>query len=217
MPELELPEYGKHIVFLGSTGSGKSVLASAMLRYYDAFFAIDTQDSLDIPGKVLANPRHLGLLLRFYPKLHYVPKPEFIERYYFEHVFRTLLNSSQKKKPRPRIIYIDEIYHVGYGMSFPAWLPKAITTARQRKLSFWISTQRPRAIPVPVMSEASKIIVFYLSKGDDIKLVSEFARSDKKGLFKALSEQEDDYSFIVVDNRKGTWSKYPKLKLNEGE
>jgi ABC-type dipeptide/oligopeptide/nickel transport system ATPase component len=212
MPKvLELPPYNRHIVMVGSTGSGKSWLAESMLKYYDSYFAIDTQDSLEIPGHRIISPDHLPFMLQVFKKLHYVPKPELLERDVFNFVFKTLLDSSSKKKPHQRVIYIDEIYHVGYGTAFPNWLPKAITTARQRQLAFWISTQRPRQIPIPIFSEASKIYVFYLSKEDDCKLISSFARTNKKELFETLLNQQDDYSFIEINCRKGTWEKYPPL------
>lgn len=212
---LELPEIGRHIVLVGTTGSGKSWLAETMLPRYESYFAIDSQDSLEIPGKRIAAPDYLKILLPLYKRLHYVPKPEFLERDVFNFIFRTLLDSSSKKRPHPRVIYIDEIYHVGYGTAFPSWLPKAITTARQRKLSFWISTQRPRQIPIPIFSEAAKIYVFFLAKEDDCKLISTFARSDKKELFDTLLHQQDDFSFIEIDCRKGTWEKFPKIKRSD--
>lgn len=214
MPTLELPEYGKHIVFAGSTGSGKSYMAEAMLQHYESYFAIDTQDSLGIPGYRMKTPQGLTMYLNWLKRIHYVPKPEYLDRDVFNYIFRNVLESSTKKRPRPRVCYIDEIYHVGYGTNFPAWLPKAITTARQRKISFWIATQRPRQIPIPILSEASKIYVFYLSKLDDAKLIASFARENPKELYNVLANQQDDYSFIEIDCRKGSWIKYPKLRRN---
>ncbi len=213
MPKLLLPNYGQHITFLGATGSGKSVLACKMLEQYERYLAIDTQDSLDIKGKVIKNPASLKLQYKLQDRIKYTPQPDFISSGYFNRIFKEVLGSSTKRHPNPRIIYIDEIFHIGFGQSFPSWLPKSIATARQRQLSFWISTQRPRCIPMPVLSEASKIYVFYLNKEDDVKYVSSFARTDKKLLEQSLYEQKDDYSFIEIDARKGTWQKYPKLKL----
>lgn len=183
-----------------------------MLAQFDRYFAIDTQDGLDIEGKMIRSPERIEWWLRLYDKIRYVPKPEYLDGTWFNYIFKKLLDSSSKKKQRPRIIYIDEIYHIGYGAGFPVWLPRAITTARQRGLSFWIASQRPRNIPMPVMTEASRIYVFYLNKEDDIKYIASFARTNKKDLERALYEQEADYSFIEIDARKGTWKKYPKLK-----
>jgi len=141
-----------------------------------------------------------------------VPRDEWMRKEAFDFVFRAFLDSSHKKSPRPRVCYIDEIFHIGYGMSFPTWLPRGMTTARQRKLSFWISTQRPRMIPGPVLTEAARIIVFYLSKWDDMKFLAGFSRDNPKALLQALQQQQDDYSFIVIDVRKGTFKKYPAIR-----
>jgi hypothetical protein len=154
----------------------------------------------------------LPYYFRNYPKLIYNPTPELLEKDYWDYLFSSLLQSSTKRNLKPRICYIDEIYHLGYGYAnFPKWLAKSVTTARQRKISYWISAQRPRLIPPEVVTEASKIYVFYLSKADDMKFIASFARSDPKELFIALADQKDDYSFIEIDNRKGTWIKYPPL------
>jgi len=215
MPSLSLNTPGQHIVLVGSTGSGKSEFAQTLLNMRGSILAIDTQDSLDklTEVKTFHDPHGLGMRLKFYKRLRYIPKGEYRDREWWNFVFETFLHSSSKKKPRPRTLYIDEIYHIGYGISFPNQLPRAITTARQRKLSFVIATQRPRQIPMPVLSEASKIIVFYLSKFDDRKVISQFVRKDPKEMMRELEAQEDDYSFLVIDNRKGTYEKYPPIKL----
>jgi len=212
MPKLILPKPGEHLVFAGSTGSGKTYLAESMLKYFESYFAIDTQDSLEIPGIRLTNPRNLKVMLPLFPRIHYVPKPEWIERDVFDYLFRTLLESSTKKRPKPRVIYTDEIYHVGYGVNFPPWLPKSITTARQRKLSFWTSSQRPAQIPIPIMSEATRMFVFMLNRDEDMKRVAGYARTDPKSLYVALREQQKDNSFIQIDLTLGTWEKFPPLK-----
>jgi len=208
-----MPEYGKHIIFLGSTGSGKSVLAQEMLRYYDRKFVIDTQDSLDVKGSRIRSPDLLSLRLKIHDNIHYVPRPEYLNRDTWNEVLKTLLMSSEKRHPKKRIVYIDEIFHLGFGhAAFPDWLSKSVTTARQRKIGYWISTQRPRMIPGEILTEAAKIYVFYLSKADDIKFISGFSRSDPKELQTLLSSQKDDFSFIEIDNRKGTYTKFPKIK-----
>jgi len=214
MAKFELPEYGQHVVFLGSTGCGKSTAAQYMLEYYSHFIAIDTQDSLDLDGMRVSNPGLMKAYMKLFRRIQYVPKPEYLTRQNFDNLFRSILESSSKKQPKPRVLYIDEIFHIGYGASFPSWLPRSITTARQRKISFWIATQRPKMIPQPVLSEASRILVYRLAKEDDIKYAASFARSNSKELYKVLQAQEDDYSFIEINTRKGTWEKKPALKIN---
>ena len=215
MASLDLNTPGQHIVLVGSTGSGKSEFAQAVLNMRESILAIDTQDSLDKlrDVKTFSDPHGLGVRLKFHKRLRYIPRGEYRDRDWWNFLFETFLHSSTKKKPKPRTLYIDEIYHIGYGISFPSQLPRSITTARQRKLSFVIATQRPRQIPMPVLSEASKIIVFYLSKFDDRKIISQYVRKDPREMMRELEDQEDDYSFLVIDNRKGTYEKYPPIKL----
>lgn len=221
MPSIEVFEPGRHVVLLGTNGSGKSVIAMKFLAYKERYFAIDTQDGLDsgdtiLPGKPkrIVTPQGLPLNLRLYKRIRYVPKPEYMERSFWDYVIKKFFESSTKKKPRPNTLYVDEAFHLGYGhANFPRWLPKSMTSARQRQLSLLISTQRPRMIPPEVMSEAAKIYVFFLSKEDDIKYVSGFVRKDKLAFQAELMNQPDDFSFYEIDARKGTYLKFPPLKL----
>lgn len=221
MHEIIVPDQGRHIVLLGTNGSGKSVIAMKFLQYKQRYFAIDTQDGLDsgdtiLPGKPkkIQTPQGLPLNLFIHKRLKYVPKPEYMERAVWDYVFKKFFDSSTKKRPKPNTMYIDEIFHLGYGhANFPKWLPKMMTSARQRKLSIYISTQRPRMIPGEVITESAKIYVFFLSKEDDIKYVSGFVRRDKKAFEAELYQQQDDFSFFEIDCRKGTYLKFPAIKL----
>ena len=191
-----------------------------MLSRYTSYLAIDSQDSLDrTKGFKIKRPNHLDWLLKFNERIVYKPKPEYLFKEAFNYIFKNFLESSKKRKPgqilnreNPRICYVDEIYHIGYGVNFPVWLPKGMTTARQRKLSFWISTQRPKMIPVPVLTEASLIIVFMLSRYEDIKYISGFSRSNPKAFMEVLQQQQKDHSFIIINNHEGTWQKFPPIK-----
>lgn len=213
---VKLPSIGEHMAFLGTTGSGKSVLAEKMLNCFPSYFAIDTQDSLVLPGSVLiTSPKSLAMKLKFFKRIRYVPSSEYRNRATWDYVFNTLSNSSSKKKPHPRIIYIDEIYHIGYGASFPLELPTLATTARQRKLSLWISTQRPSMIPIPLLTECKRIFCFYLTYEEDIKKLGKMARSKSgKGLLlQELLELELDHSFIELDGKTGDYRHLAAISL----
>ena len=215
MGTLQIPPYGQHVLFLGTNGSGKSMLAEKMLQKVANFFAVDTQDGLDIVGTRIRSPDDWRLnFLTHYPRIHYVPDPEHLERPIWDTLFRKLLNSSSKRKKHSRVMYIDEIYHIGYANSFPSWLSKSITTGRQKGLSYWISTQRPRMIPPELITEASLIFVFCLSKFDDKKFISSYAREEPKELMDALQKLRlDDHDFICINNRTGEWNHFSPIKL----
>lgn len=214
MATITLPKYGEHLIFCGTTGSGKTVLAGEMLKNYERYFVFDTHDALKkyLPGATKINgPSNLSRKLMLNDKIRYVPDLEYRNRGDFNYVIKKLFTN---KNGRERIIYIDEIFHLGYGMSFPDWLARGISTARQRKTSLWTSSQRPTNIPLSILTESKIIYLFYLSYAEDIKKVSKFTR-DERNFREAVQELKYDYSFIEIDRIKGLWRKMPKLKLEE--
>jgi hypothetical protein len=213
MATITKPKFGEHIAFIGTTGSGKSLLAAELLAQFDHYFCIDTQDSLDLPGsKVINSPANLELKLKLYNRIRYVPKSEYRNREAWNFVFYTLANSSSKKKPKPRIVYIDEVFHVGYGPSFPNELPKLATTGRQKKISLWISTQRPSMLPIPLLTECKRLYVFYLKYTEDIKKIGRLARGIT--LTKELEDLKLNYSFYEIDGVTGGYRHLAPISLN---
>ncbi len=207
-PTLQLPRPGEHVVFVGTTGSGKTYLASKLLSYVERSIVFDTHGTVPVEGSVkVDHPGAVAWNLRWYHRIRYVPKLEYRTREHWNQVVKFLLTRNLGKK---RVIYIDEIFHLGFGPSFPDWLSRGISTARQRQTSFWISSQRPMNIPMAVMTEASRIYAFYLSYEDDIKKLSKFVR-DSKAFQEVMLGLKYDYSFVEIDRIKGTWRKLPKL------
>lgn len=203
-----LPKYGEHICFCGTTGSGKTYLAEKMLNNYKNIFAFDTHGTLEIPNSFkITNPHTLLLKVFLHSKIRYSPKIDYRTKKWYNYVIKILMTSNLGKE---KIIYIDEIYHLGYGASFPDWLARGISTARQRKTSFWISSQRPTNIPMSILTESTKIYCFYLSYEEDIKKLALFVR-DTNNFKKEMMKLKYDYSFIEIDRIKGEWKKFPKL------
>lgn len=211
------PQSGQHVLFVGSTGSGKSELAQSIMQHAPRSFCIDTQDSLDrLDGRILKDPHALPGKLKRNDFILYKPDPVYrVGPDWWDYIFLCLSSSTSKKKPVPRWCYIDEIYHLGYGMNFPKQLPQAITTARQRKLSFLISTQRPKQIPLPVITEVAYIYVFYLARYEDRKTIAEYSRDDKRAAMKALDSLKNDFSFIQINIRTGIWEVFPPVDIQK--
>ena len=199
------PDYGKHIIFLGSTGSGKSFLAKRLLRYYEKYFVFDMQENFDIKDNAVRYYKKpsdvINAIKRYVHKIVYQPNMEYHEIDINNYIIKTIVESSKPKKIKERILYIDEIYHLGYQNSFPSYLARGFALARQKKISLWVATQRPKNIPTNVLTEASRIYIFSLSKLDDIKYISEFAPAGRE---KELQEvirnlKREEYKFIELD------------------
>lgn len=214
--KITIPKYGQHLLFMGSTGCGKSVLGEAMLKHVASFFVFDTQDCIDIQGaKICKKPSEaINAIKNKVKKIIYKPHLKYHNKDINGYLIEILADSSSKKKRNERVIYIDEVFHLGYMQSFPSQLPIAMATCRQRGISLWISTQRPKLIPTNLISESSIIYLFYLAKGDDIKYIADNIRTDQKEFIKiAMSMKKDEHRFIKIDLTQGEYDIFPPLKI----
>ncbi|MBT9131454.1 MAG: hypothetical protein DDT41_01760 [candidate division WS2 bacterium] len=209
MGVIALPEYGEHLIFCGTTGSGKTYLAQNMIANYDRYFVFDTHNTLQMEGVLITNPYRMNSKILGYDKIVYRPDLEWRTKEAYNYVIKMLVTTRGGKN---RIIYIDEIFHLGYGQSFPDWLSRGISTARQRKSSFWISTQRPSNIPMAILTEARRIYIYYLSYSEDVKKLAKFSR-DPTNFYRSASTLKYDYSFLELDRIKGSFSKHSPLKV----
>ena len=215
MYSIKIPDYGKHIMFLGSTGSGKSYLAEKMLKGVKRYFIFDTQDIFDFDkSKIVTKPSEaVKAIEKNINRIIYKPHRKYQTREINEIIINALLDSSTRKNKKPRVIYIDEIFHLGYERSFPSALPIGLAISRQRALSFWISTQRPKLIPTNILSEASYIFCFFLSKRMDIEYLADNIRAEKKEFITdSLTMKKEEYKFILLDQNNGIYEIYPKIK-----
>lgn len=83
---------------------------------------------------------------------------------------RKLFRSSHESSPT--LLYVDEYYDLitGGGTSghTDRRILQVIRAGRERYMSALISTQRPRSIPLPTLTEATKYYIFTLEYEDDI-------------------------------------------------
>jgi len=201
-------------VFLGVTGSGKSVLARELLTRYQSYFVFDMQESMKLSGVVVRDPANAAKLInKGTPRIIYRPRRIYQEREISNYILDKLLDSSSSENPHPRIIYIDEIFQLGYMQSFPDNLPKGMTFSRQRQLSFWISTQRPKLIPTNILAQASHFFVFYQNNEGDKERIAEFAPRSDEFLAAEDSLQYQDYRFIYINHTNMTFQLYNKLRV----
>ena len=213
MPTLTIPKYGQHVMFLGSTGSGKSYLAEKMLDNVNSYFVFDTQDSLDLTNSMrTTNPKEcLKLLKKGVKKIQYCPEFKYQNKIINGYILDEIMQSSSKGHKKPRVVYIDEIFHFGYDNSFPKEIPVALATCRQKAISLWISTQRPKRIPTNILSESTYIYQFFLTKYDDIDIVADSVREQKEYIETAVNLDKEQHEFIVIDQSTGKFKKMPSI------
>jgi len=218
---LRLPRYDEHNLFLGSTGSGKTYLAETILERIPNAFIIDPQDCISVEAKKIKTPRNLFLYLNLFKKIRYVPQLKYLEKDIWNYILEIIWKSSNINKKKPKLVYIDELYLLGYGQNFPSMLPKCMSTCRQRQIGFNIATQRPRMIPKATITETTRIFCFALTYDEDIDYISTFVRRSYREEFinemdkirDACEKPNDPYfkSFIVINTKSGTFEPYRKI------
>lgn len=73
---------------------------------------------------------------------------------------------------RPVLMFIDEYYDLlggGLAALIDRRLLKTIRAGRERSMSVLVGAQRPRSIPIPTLTEATKLYLFQLEFEDDKK------------------------------------------------
>ena len=76
------------------------------------------------------------------------------------------------------IVYIDELMSISTSSQIPFFLKAILTRGRQRNTACWMSTQRPKTIPLVCMSEATHFFIFDLNLMDDRERISNIAGSN---------------------------------------
>src|SRR5215469_278829 len=110
---------------------------------------------------------------------------------------RKLFRSSHETSPT--LLYVDEYYDLitGGGLSghTDRRVLQVIRAGRERYMSALISTQRPRSIPLPTLTEATKYYIFTLEYEEDI----EYMRKHGPKLTKA----PHGYDFVFYERLNG--------------
>lgn len=213
------PSYQERLLFVGSNGGGKSKLAAEMLAAgYPRTVSIDVKGDFDPPidYHVLSKPNDLGW--RFHNHIVYRPKFEYASGYWLDQVLQKLFQRARAKgKREPFILYIDEGLYLATSARTGTMRALAVT-GRSLNVGLWVSSQRPKWIPVEVRSEAWRWYVFYLSFDEDEKEVLKYAKGRIN--LAELQNPKDLYSFWEI--KRGTESAgrmsvkhYPRVLLSK--
>lgn len=166
---------------VGTTGSGKTTLARALLSQRQFVVVHDGKGNLNWPGYRLV--RRLKDAWRLNPRQH----PRIIYRPTIEEMRNlTIVNGFFRwvYHRQHTTLYVDEVYAVvePFAGTTPPYFHACITRGRERRIEVWSSFQRPTLIPLSLLSESEHFFVFRLQWRDDRKRVESSTGLDEESI-----------------------------------
>jgi hypothetical protein len=148
----------EHVVFAGTTGSGKTVLARRLLSGLDRVIVIDPKWEYKAEGF----ERRFKLPLPWERSFHLIWRPR---RSDDEELADRLYRLFRKKH---LIVYVDELTSISdFFPKTTATLADMIRTGREPEVSLWTSFQRPVWVPRWFLSEPRHKFLFTLDDQED--------------------------------------------------
>lgn len=211
------PSYQERVLFVGSNGGGKTKLAGEMLAAgYPRTVSIDVKGDFNPPidYTILTKPNEFGW--RYHRHIVYRPKFEYANGQWLDEVLRRLFQRARAKgRKQPFILYLDEALYMATSSRTGTMRALAVT-GRSLNVGLWVSSQRPKWIPVEVRSEAWRWYVFYLSYEEDEKEILRYSKG-RIGLDQ-LQNPTDNYSFWEIKRGANSAGKlaikhYPRVAI----
>jgi len=165
----------ERVLFVGRTGSGKTLLAERMLMYFPFVVVLDMKRRLEWEGYEIH--QNLESLSRS-EHTHLIYKPSWEEQrpprgeHWSQHVEDFFRWSYERGN---NVIYVDEVMRCTHGDDMPEYYHAAITTGRELYVPVWSATQRPKKIPQVLLSETEHFFAFDLQLAQDEERMQEFA------------------------------------------
>lgn len=220
---VDTPSYQERVIFSGANGSGKTILASTLAQYYPRVIVLDVKGDFPIPWadgfQIRTKPPGTGFLnalqWRFgKQRIIYRPGIKYDTGEAIARFFDWNYRRAQRERGRsPRIIYVDEGAWVSYAGAWRS-LARLLISTRSLKLGVWLSSQRPKGIPVEARSEAWRWYVFYLRSRDDRKEVVSYL--DHRISEYDLESTTENYQFWEIKRGEGGKMSYrllPPIRL----
>jgi hypothetical protein len=219
---------GERGVLIGMTGTGKSTLATELIRRFLAGGANRRALVIDSKPRYRASYELRGLRQRYTNWVHGDTLPDSVavqrpinlgEAWKLYRV--VILQSAtpdghlvgtfeddaaimsaeafrRSGESNPVLVYIDEYYDILKGALAgiaDKRILKTIRAGRERNLSVLVGAQRPRSIPIPTLTEATKMYLFHLEFGEDVTYLM------KHGA--AIDDVPTGHSFVYYERKFG--------------
>lgn len=213
---------GEHVVAVGQTGSGKSVMMQALIRAApvapvfvmdskadDGFLTLNRPDEtleifeggIDKFLKYIKQPaRKIPDYVVIRPPLIEVTDPDTLDDYIG--AIHTMFNHKC-------VIVVDELYMLHKNGRAGPGLSGALTRGRSKGHSLFGATQRPSWISRFCISEMSHYFIFRLMEVDDRKRFAHIGYDKNKML--------DRYHYFQYNSKSGEGGEYPPLTLPQVE
>lgn len=197
------------VFIVGTTGSGKTTLAKALLY--------------GLPNVVILDPKHTFRLPETWQHVTLTDMGE-VQRFKGPEtmIFRPTLDemdtmlSQRTSDPffhwvferGNTYLYIDEVMRVTAGNRIGKGYATVLQLGRERGIGCWSATQRPANIPLVVMTESEHYFVFRLRNIEDRRRIYEYT-----GYPEFLQIPRDEHGFYYYNDRNSQITYYRKAKL----
>ena len=165
---------GEHYFIAGRTGSGKTFLVHALAKKASEQHNIIVHDTKGTsafnPYPVYTRVKDIMRDRKATGEGIFVYRPEFeeLEMEYYELFYEWIYFRKNC------IVVIDEAMQVCENpKSYPKYLKGVLTRGREYNISAWVCTQRPKTLPLFLLSEATRFYIFELNLAEDRKRVVE--------------------------------------------
>jgi hypothetical protein len=172
----------EHVFIVGSTGTGKTVLANNYLsNTFAKVFVLDSKGTFswmknfsNKESLFVRNIKNLKVNSKKIHKIIYRPSANEMTQEYYNQFLKYVYNFKNC------IVYIDEIAQICKNtFNYPLYAKHLLERGREFNIGVWGATQRPKNIFSGFMTESTHYFVFRINGENDRKRVAQDCSNDK--------------------------------------